>query len=1344
MPKKENENISAQTTGGSLQVPIALDAIRVDNKGNYSSVNSVKTSPATTANTVADFSKMGDNGGLGGLIAPEILTGGSGSKPKPGVHLHWTVPKAIANSTPVGNGGLKHPDAPDRWFVLRYEVLTSGKSIPSKAWIVISNSTEKYTNTNPDNKTIWPTFPPDEQSPFQVMIGDQLDYTNTLNPKANNPINLVAVGPGDPTMAANHQASKSVFGLYDDLSDYPSNTLVEFTYLTIGWYDKPKNDILYIDPNRVTAKQTIADLWVDLMKNLHWTWDPDPSPSTQPLLPNPLPNISIYHGLLYGLQWEGPNPTNGYASGAPDDFRTISISMGRTSVEALSALIAKKFANASYPQKEIEEVLEALQYSFLDKYNNTDGPAEVDATNHQNGYEVKNGGLVWDIRPKTSSQLTPLNGDTQQKLPPIPAYYGKALGELNLQQVLVNQLRQELIATQQELYNSWYKKNLYYLNYSQTPTSFTNEFNTIKKKLETLSETTLPTVEKQLNALRTALTASVDSKLKDYELHEVYLDRFWAPNDPVIMMNGLVRPEKYGGLGALFCRPSVLYPPIKGINFTDNGAPKSVNVTQLASLWKFNLGKNVPQEVNSLIFESFFLTATTTMATAIAQLAGINNPGENLINAINAIQNGTAPANKQKELIGVFPIPISRIIWSQAWNPLFLQWEMKWYSSYTAPDSNNPLPKNVLAQSWDFLGDTDGMDYSWTKATPPNIATTYRGQSILGAHASYNLAAQLKKYIDQNSHNDSISPINKYPFIQKILDAILKWDLLSQKLTGFNNQLFLTDPNIILPLYNTSSYTLDSATAQLIGNAQKLIPQSDSGNPFLPVMAGHLQISKLMVVDTFGQVQPIVDVEKGINKALQPILPNNLVTKGFPGYAQFAPRIPQPARIKFRWLAAEVNDLTPITTNAVSSTSPICGWVVPNHLDGSLMIFNAKGGAQGAIQFIAGGAGTDNAGIEGLRWNAVPGSNAPLGSGPQLKNIYLQGFVEALLKNGLENNTSAALQDIFNYLNESMEQVDPTGQRRSNNLSVLIGEPLALVRANIQLEAESAISEDPSFKVVDKFETYNYENVIFPAALGAKTLETDSLLGYFIGTPDPLNPSNVFKQMSLPYGEKASINSSSYLKQNKTIPLTLNKAADSVELTILTRPHGTVYIRTGHLPVKKVVVPQEGIVEALAAMELSFFIGPVLTNSQQISIPLPADVPGSWSWEMQEEITQWQTTEKIAGANVKGHFFKQPLQINEGYLNLNNALGDSLSILYFQVQNGQYLVKANTTVNLIWQVQGAVEIKLTGGFINKSWNTSPLHTNYSVKINTDVTYTLTILDKNEKTVSKTLSINLIK
>ncbi len=51
----------------------------------------------------------------------------------------------------------------------------------------------------------------------------------------------------------------------------------------------------------------------------------------------------------------------------------------------------------------------------------------------------------------------------------------------------------------------------------------------------------------------------------------------------------------------------------------------------------------------------------------------------------------------------------------------------------------------------------------------------------------------------------------------------------------------------------------------------------------------------------------------------------------------------------FRWIAADAAGFDEM--NSHPATTPICGWVLPNHLDGSLFFYNQKGASLGTLLF---------------------------------------------------------------------------------------------------------------------------------------------------------------------------------------------------------------------------------------------------------------------------------------------------------------------------------------------------------------------------------------------------------
>ena len=73
------------------------------------------------------------------------------------------------------------------------------------------------------------------------------------------------------------------------------------------------------------------------------------------------------------------------------------------------------------------------------------------------------------------------------------------------------------------------------------------------------------------------------------------------------------------------------------------------------------------------------------------------------------------------------------------------------------------------------------------------------------------------------------------------------------------------------------------------------------------------------------------------------------------GKAYLPPRVLAPARVDAHWLSAAHNQAVPgVTTDFVEvndhpATSPVCGWIVPNHLDVSLAFYDADGSPVGSF-----------------------------------------------------------------------------------------------------------------------------------------------------------------------------------------------------------------------------------------------------------------------------------------------------------------------------------------------------------------------------------------------------------
>src|SRR6185436_12394440 len=131
------------------------------------------------------------------------------------------------------------------------------------------------------------------------------------------------------------------------------------------------------------------------------------------------------------------------------------------------------------------------------------------------------------------------------------------------------------------------------------------------------------------------------------------------------------------------------------------------------------------------------------------------------------------------------------------------------------------------------------------------------------------------------------------------------------------------------------------------------------------------------------------------------------------------PRLTQASRLLFRWLSA--GDDT-VEMNTHPATTPICGWVLANHLDNSLWIYDRKGNVYGALIL--------NWDQSQVLWQCAPGSpyfglDAPsffnqLGE----VNAHLKAFVLTLYGNGGPAN-AAYLKDFMQALDVAATTIEP-------------------------------------------------------------------------------------------------------------------------------------------------------------------------------------------------------------------------------------------------------------------------------------------------------------------------------
>jgi hypothetical protein len=358
-------------------------------------------------------------------------------------------------------------------------------------------------------------------------------------------------------------------------------------------------------------------------------------------------------------------------------------------------------------------------------------------------------------------------------------------------------------------------------------------------------------------------------------------------------------------------------------------------------------------------------------------------------------------------------------------------------------------------------------------------------------------------------------------------------------------------------------------------------------------------------------------------------------------FVQLPPRVLQPARLNFKFLPQVNND-------------PIVGWILPNHLDSGLAVYDRAGTAYGELTL-----GVDQQNAPVVNWLPAPNSPHAALPAPASGQGPLIGFLANLKSQGAK-----AFSDFLQAVDETLWTIDPLGNRSDAFLSVLIGRPLAIVTASVDLELQSDPWRDPDWPYTFSKPSPLFLKYKFQVRLGDLGYRQDGLIGYFLD-----GDYSRFNSIHLP--DKPS---STYLKQiGIGNYLNLGFAAKGpgtpATLTMIMDPRGSVHAQCGFLPVKEMSLVPEWVDNALAALDVTFRAGPMLVSEQQVVqqgktqpvtsllLTSPAEKHGTWSWLQSDSAGRWSET-PLAPVDSTAAFPNVTPTLREGLLKLTGGLDE--------------------------------------------------------------------------------------
>ena len=376
-----------------------------------------------------------------------------------------------------------------------------------------------------------------------------------------------------------------------------------------------------------------------------------------------------------------------------------------------------------------------------------------------------------------------------------------------------------------------------------------------------------------------------------------------------------------------------------------------------------------------------------------------------------------------------------------------------------------------------------------------------------------------------------------------------------------------------------------------------------------------------------------------------------------PGLLAAPPRFTAPSRLWFRWVRPDDP-----TADATPDHAPVCGWVLPDHLDGALEFFDADGEALGQLRLDP---------TVGAAWELAPGRPSTVGGTPKaaMGQTQLAGIAQALVERGLDDvdddpGRETALAALLRVIDSTLWTVDPYGHVGEEHLSLLIGHPVAVLRAVVRLEVSEPVPD------------VGNEQVAVPIRLGALTHWEDGLFGYFLD-----DDYDTFRCVRKEAAELAldapkdgflgSIHESRSYYQRFLDDLAGGTHPGSPvvhpyidregvlwavpgqthTLTLLVEPHCVVHATTGLLPRKEIGLRREWIEDALKTIAPTFRYGPVLRDPREVRMPIAADVGGSWTWTHRQDVDLW-AEEPVTHDAGDALLPPDPARAEEGWLRL--------------------------------------------------------------------------------------------
>ena len=1034
---------------------------------------------------------------------------------------------------------------------------------------------------------------------------------------------------GDAAWAAVYDNVTNRFAFHDDLDGAGNGP---FTYVVVGWFADPSDDPLAMRRDRPPLSDLLDELgWARagetskaVAKRVPGRFDPDRDAIVLPGRKGTITR-STYHGAVFGVRPAGP----GRGQDTRPSPQSVTMALGATGATALAALLTT--------DPEQSDVVAAVVAAATDLLLDPDGGDALASRLHQLAFRSLPGGSVeeWvrELTPPRSGHLP-----------------GKVKG--------VGDVVADLAVTTKSFLQLRDKAKIPNLEGFSVGAVGERSFDVVMSEKRLRIEDMLGSTGEGIGRKPGPVTAG--APIADITVSDQFrpvrrpLPRFFQPADPVVQLQGIGRSQRHGGDGRFDDGGDLLVR-------TTSQIITAFEEVMTASSVVDPLGHGgLPPEADKLVQEAALLDPTAIEALVERPFA----PGriqkshaQQLIAAERAatelVMAGVQevwPLLDHSTRNGVMPSPVALRHWAQPWVPMYIEWEAQLAVT------------DAVESTWQ-LGELDlepGPD------EPVVGPLTVAGRSITTPAAARTLADAVDRFLANEDALDQegrgILTEGDEADLGTLADVTRAADLVTVGLDGLEDRL--------------AGWEHDTAFTAEGEEHAKPAPTAEA----VLLRAGAARLSRLRVVDAFGRVLELSDqlARLGVADDLTgpPAAAAAAVTAPAPP-VHLRPRITAPARLLVRFVDATDDGTEASLDDRMPEThrNPVAGWLLPDHADDALELFDATGEPIG--QLFHRGAARE------VTWEGTPGRPGPMGGRPPAAADAPAGFnhlarmadrlleLDAAAREQTPPPEESVLGALLRAVDTTLWTSDPFGTVGLEHPSILTGRPLAVVRATVTLDvpddtgdhdlpADVATARHAAFAELARRE--------LRVRLGSLVRMDDGLLGWFVdddySTFHPVHPaiaqsapesgpgrgflSSVDEAAAHGITPRITPISAAYVAGHHELVLRPNQPR---RLTLLLHPGLGVHVTSGFLPRKRLDLANQWVAGALGRLLPSFRVGPVLVDPDVVRMPRISATTKSQSWARRPDPGGWRD-DPIVAATSTARLPERPSRLEEGWVRI--------------------------------------------------------------------------------------------